>query len=379
MQVYLTLLAAAVISLATALVGGWQTFQQHQALRNYVQTSGQVIEVGQAPVQLGRGRFRPPIRYRYHVNGQPFESDRLTPLSYFGDQRWATETLASFALYETTPVYYDPAAPSRAYVIRRAAFWPYLLLLTSAGAWLAVLLPLARGGVLDRPPFALKCNENDWYHVRPNCKASSWVSRAGLAALMWYCYGAVMLGHYALVGASTGDLFRPTPMLVAGAYVLLGIAPIRFMFLAMRQSETIQTPELLTTLAEPTIDRPVIARVRIQTLSETPINEITAALVCLKRNGLHSEEWFSQTISLTHSIMLRPNEIFDQEVTFEIPPKKQRAGSKFNRWEYPRIDWRINVTVKTEAGPVFVTRFPIRLPVPESRDSKKSSDLRLAV
>jgi len=378
MQVHITILIAAMVIVAAAVAGGTKVLHQHQALWDYQQTQAEVIEQAAEPVWLGRDKYKPAIRYRYRTGGQHLESDRLTPLPYHGDEQWARRTLDQFGLHTTVPAYVNPDDPAQIYVVRRAAFWPYLLLMAPAVALLIVLRPLYAGGVFENPPFCAKCSETDWYHVWANRPAGGKAFNAGVAMLAWYGYGAALFVHYAMVGSTTPDWLRLLPVAVTMGYAAVGGVPAYHFVRAWNHSGRFAVPEVLITRAEPEVDKPIIARVHVPVLRETHVCEVTVALSCHRRHGVYSQELYSQTYSLARNVTLSQAHGVTKEVTFEVPPKKRRGSSAYNRWSYPRVDWRMTVAIKTQAGAVYRTEFPIHMRPPSAQARGEKPRLRLA-
>jgi hypothetical protein len=85
--------------------------------------------------------YSPEIRFRYLVNGAPFESEMLTPNAIsvgHASEGSAAEVLTPFPVGATVTAYVDPSLPDQGFLIRSAGAGPIVFLLVGL-----IVLPIA--------------------------------------------------------------------------------------------------------------------------------------------------------------------------------------------------------------------------------------------
>lgn len=126
---YLGLLLGGCLLLVWILVT--RIYPHWGANRYYQETSGAVLN--RRVVALGPGSFRPDVHVQYDVDGAEYRTWTFAATrTTFPERSLAESALERFQVHETYPVYYDPAEPSRAVLVRDLSGASWLLLLPPA-------------------------------------------------------------------------------------------------------------------------------------------------------------------------------------------------------------------------------------------------------
>jgi hypothetical protein len=154
----------------------------------------------------GGTMYRPSVVYRYDVGGRSYTSSEIFPLTAWASERRETAErfVRPFAVEQSVEAYYNPEEPSRAFLLKRYSFLPYLFILVSAP--LTVL-------------FAARCLRDrvQWLSAQSQqCKALT-------VAAVWHGVGIAACGHYFGVSVRPYEMF---PVVVAAIYEGLGLIPL---------------------------------------------------------------------------------------------------------------------------------------------------------
>lgn len=90
-------------------------------------TEGDVLEKSLDPIDYTAGGERiiyytPIVRYSYRVNGEQYESSRVTPQALrFNSRRMAESFLNAYSIGQPVTVIYNPDDPHAAYLAKSAA------------------------------------------------------------------------------------------------------------------------------------------------------------------------------------------------------------------------------------------------------------------
>ena len=111
------------------------------ASRHWVSTAGEVLSsrIEESSGYEGDTVFRPVIEYRYQVDGQHYEGDRLC----FGSE--SVSAVERYSPGSTVAVYYDPVRPGNA-VLEPGPRWDNLLLIVIGGVFTVFGLTSLFGG-----------------------------------------------------------------------------------------------------------------------------------------------------------------------------------------------------------------------------------------
>lgn len=82
-------------------------------------------------------------------------------------------------------------------------------------------------------------------------------------------------------------------------------------------------------------------------LRDTIVRELRVVLTCTRHDGLGSVHYFTASQILAEDRAVRSDERIHGEFTFDVPDKKRHPSTPYNRWDYPRTDWQIEVTLHT--------------------------------
>lgn len=101
-----------------AIVAGWGVVKLARRMTMYRSVPGKIIvrEVVASPGAQRRGGFMPYVKYSYAVDGTSYESDKIQ----FAIVSLSREESAARldAIPDDVTVWYDPDAPSTAYLVR---------------------------------------------------------------------------------------------------------------------------------------------------------------------------------------------------------------------------------------------------------------------
>lgn len=368
MQLMGSMLIVTVLTLASMGAGWLKVQDQHRQLSTYQPIQAMVAH---AEVRwLGRGKYTAAIEYRYRVNNQEYTTNRLAPLLPRGDKDWAEKVVKDHGEGSFVSAYVNPADPAKAYLLRQARYWPYGLVLLPLVLVGAYLKPLAAGGFFQRQPSATLTERGGWYRIEANSDAATRMWVAAAAALLWYGYGVFSFMLYRQTLRLVGGSPEPLAIVSAAVYGVLGLIPVWLAVRCLRHHSRFGRAEVLSTLAEPHADKPIIVRVQQPVTGRALVAQMTGSLVCDQRRGLHSQRLFSNSFTFAQNQQLHRNQVLADELTFEVPPKKQRPSSACNRWQYPRIDWQVELLIRLHRGPQYRTTFPIHVlpPAPSTGD-----------
>jgi hypothetical protein len=77
------------------------------------------------------------------------------------------------------------------------------------------------------------------------------------------------------------------------------------------------------------------------------VRELRVVLTCTRHDGLGSVRYFTSSQILAEDRAVRAGETLHGEFSFEVPDKKRHPSTPFSRFDYPRTDWQIEVTLHT--------------------------------
>lgn len=335
-----------------ALVGGVGIVAQHRAMASFSSTSGTVTRSALISDRI-RG-YRPRIEYTYIAGQRAYSGNMLTPLpgGLLASKATVQKWVERFRVDQAVTVYIDPLDPSRSYLVPMARFYPYgMVLLAVAGASLA-LLPLMAGGFFERGPRAQSAGRYSWYALAESRSPGMRAGAILLIAVAWLVVGGLAGIHYFLV---VGPPYQWVSMLLmvyyAGALALLILG-------ARRWRISVQFGEAVawSTLPEVHLDQPVAIKFEQKLPGKAVVREARVGLLCMEQAGLSSRRLFATTAEEQPRLDRR---LLYGEHHFEVPPKKRRRSTPFSRWNYPRIDWYVQLDATLESGHRCWRRFPV--------------------
>jgi hypothetical protein len=186
-----------IFGLILPALGATQAILQQYRLATYQPMPALIVRTGIREHYRKRGNdYEPLIRYRYRVNDRIYEFDRVWPSgSVSRSSAWAHGIVAQYAKGTTTTAWYSPADPSSAFLIRQPQSQPYFLCFSTAfiaimGLHLAALGLHGARRVAEPDP-----DERGWFRVREDGTLRGRVLINFLAALCWYGYAGLVIGH----------------------------------------------------------------------------------------------------------------------------------------------------------------------------------------
>jgi len=345
----IALLLAAGLLIGLGVYGGWQ---QQSILRTYLPVPASVDQNETRPSNFGG--YEPDVRFTYTVAGKSYESGQVAPLRVNGSSDWAHSVMRRIQA-EGSTAYYNPQDPGQAYLLPIGRFRPYGLILAGLALLGLGVLPIRSGGVFAHEPVAITGGPFDWYDLIPGGsyadRAMGWTA----AAVLWYLLGAVVIAHYYL---TTPPSYEFKSALAVGLYALAGLWPVIRALSAAGIASRLGAPKAQMTQKTVHLGEPVIVRIQQPFLRDTLVREVRVALTCYRRNGLGAVRYYASSQTAAEDRALSAGEVIRGEFTFEVTNKKRHPSTRFNRWDYPRTDWLIEVTTRTARSTVTVG-FPI--------------------
>ena len=347
--------------------------QQHMTLANAQQTSGKVIKP-----RLVSGLFgttKPNILFEYRVaitqyQGNKYQSRRLAPIPVICSEPWAKSIIREYKRGKDVKVYFQPTRLEEGFLLPLRQFYPYIFVLLGIAVLLIAQWPLRLGGFFEKPSEPISTGQFGWYRLTPNMITARRSIALAWTTLIWYISGIAIYLHF-FVGL--GPPFEGiTPWVVMVLFFAIGLLPGIMWIKSIKANTSFGEPALTTTEPQLNLSKPVIVRFEQPITAKVDLREMRVALTCYERTGFSSHKLFSTSAMTAEHKTLQPNHTVTGEFTFEVPEKKQKPGSIYNRWEYPRIDWCFDVTAKLIKGGNYRASFPIETELPPPGKKKKN-------
>jgi hypothetical protein len=340
---------------------------QHRMLTEYVPRVATVVEAQDSTA--GFGAHRPKITFRYTVRGLRYEAERLAPLPQRGSRQWAQNIINAYRPTSTVTAYVNPDNATEAFLLPAVSFFPYACLLGAVAVLFAGLIPLRAAGLFDPTPQPRGLAPRGWYRLSrttlPAERAVTWV----VIAVVWYVAGAVICGHYALLASWPYEPWG----LASVVYFAAGSWALWQLGRATKLAGCFGEPQVFCTLPVVSLDQPVIARLTLPISRDLDVRELRVSVVCQDRVGISSQRLFSSSHSIIENQRLCGGSVVFEDLKFEVPEKKRRSSSPFNRLAPARIEWFIELNVTLCRGGRFVVRFPLEASVPTRRAQGESA------
>jgi hypothetical protein len=360
------------IPLIFIAIGSWQVVEQRRKMTSYVEGKGEVVTPGpEVKVRTGTGKNRsttytPVVRYRYESRGSIYRSESVFPVSGSVSKSRAYEVVNQFPVGRAVKVYYDPADPGQAFLVRRWEFWPYLFVmfpmvhfaiglgLLAAGVW---------GGSDAKAMEPIQAREGG-FELRPRMsvgrKKSVWMLLAGV----WWGVGLLACGHYFMVAERP---YATEALIGSAVYFGLGtivmVLAVRYWLLARNTSD-----------ARVVVDRHPVrpgqgldVRVEQAFMRHLLIESAGVGLV-LERTQETSgggkkrvettkvwEEWANEVVKNEQATPGRPLTMKHRFVV----PGDQAGSSDAGEKGYPRYAWWVEVKVKIADAPDYAGKFGV--------------------
>lgn len=322
-------------------LGVYGAWRQQRMLGGYQPVPAAIATNGVRASKLGG--FEPQVRYSYNVRGKTYESDRAAPLRVNGSRDWA-DSVTRRIRAEGSTAYYNPRDPAEAFLLPIGRFRPYGLILAGLALLGVGLLPMRAGGVFAHEPVAITGGPFDWYDLTPGGSHADRALGWSAAALLWYLLGALVVGHYF---AMTPPAYELKSAVSSVLYAVAGGWPVYRAMSALGVASRLGAPKAHMTQRVAHLNKPIIVRVEQPFLRDTIVRELRVVLTCTRRDGLGSVRYYTASQMLAEDRAVRAGECVHGEFTFLVPDKKRHASTPFNRWDYPRTDWQIQVVART--------------------------------
>ncbi len=336
---YLILLVlAAGLLIGLGVHGAWR---QRQMLSTFQPVPASVTTNDVRASKLGG--FEPDVEFGYNVKGKTYQGERAAPLRVHGSRAWADSVMHRIRA-EGSTAYYNPYNPAEAYLLPIGRFRPYGLILAGLALLGAGLLPLRAGGVFAHEPVAITGGPFDWYDLTPGGSHADRALAWSASALSWYLLGGLAVGHYF---ATTPPVYELKSAVSAVLYAVAGLWPVVRALSALGVASRLGAPKARMTQKVAHLNKPIIVRVEQPFLRDTIVRELRVVLTCTRHDGLGSVRYFTASQTLAEDRAVRAGEMIHGEFTFDVPDKKRHPSTPFNRWDYPRTDWQLEVTLRT--------------------------------
>ena len=237
------LLAFAAVPVGLVLLAGHFVLEQDRRLDDFRQTTAivQSSTVEGRTGARGAGVYRPRVIYTFDVGKAHYTGSHVLPIDYSGRPQWAISTAGLFHAGQRCPVWYDPADPQQAYLIRSASFWPYggFLVALPLALLFSVTLTTTAINIWTERRSPAGADAEGWLTLRPSHEVRGGWGGTLLTTAIWYGAEVFVVVDYARHAHAA-----PPTLAVVGlvAYALLGIAPVAVMFVRQRTAGRLQTP-----------------------------------------------------------------------------------------------------------------------------------------
>jgi Protein of unknown function (DUF3592) len=95
----------------------------------WVPAPATVLSTDVAATKNGNGsNYRPIVTYQYTVNGVPYTSQRVSPLTESASRKWAQSVVARYPTGAAVTAWYDPKHPSNAIIDRHFSTMPLIII-----------------------------------------------------------------------------------------------------------------------------------------------------------------------------------------------------------------------------------------------------------
>jgi hypothetical protein len=339
------------------LTGAWLAFSQHRLVTSAQPVDAVVLESRDELVRTKKSTTRyAHVRYRYAFDGRDHESTQLYPSALYVDDP-TDDLLAQYPAGARVTAWVDPAAPSRAFLLRAHSFLPYAIVLL-AGPIFALAAGLVTGGLRHHRSGTPEVPDPErhgdgWYSVAPFRPYLALRNSALAAAIPISLISAAAFAHYAAV-VETFDPIAALLLLVIAALVarLLWGAWIRTW-----AGSRLHDAELLVKPATPAAGKRFAVRltqaaksgVTIRAFDVTLIGERTEITKRHGRSRSRTRVFVTSHARIGESRYLVPGESLSAEHVFDVPAGAIEDGHI--------VKWRVAVRTRIFGGD-YRTHFP---------------------
>jgi hypothetical protein len=348
-------------------VGGWNVWQQADKLSRYAPTEATVLgtDVKRDVSTDSDGdrsvSYTPMVDYRYEVDGETYQGGRVTPLDAgSSDRGWAEGVARRFNEVDTVTIYYDPASPGDAFLLRHVSFFPYIfvvfpMLFLVLGV--AAVAGLGTGSPKADQPQHLGGRR---YRVKPRASMQKKLIVALIGVGLWYGLGGGVLTHY-FVSAQEYSLFAK---IATGIYLALGLVTVYFLVRYVWLKRMLGDATLTLDTNDIRLGDTVAAEVSQPVRDGLTVKDVNLALVCTKhwkeqegdesnhrQRELHRDE--QSTASQNRDVTAGQQLNF--EASFSIPADKPASGAMGST----QYIWHFEVDTDVAGKPDYAVKFPI--------------------
>ncbi len=348
------------------VLGAVQAWNQHVKNTDWLPVPAiiQAKDIDTVRGSKGSVSYRPTVTFSYIVGSAPYRSSDLYPINESGSHPYAQDAIAPFQIGATVTAYRDPDQPSRAFLVRRTAFFPYLFTLIGAvvgGFFISAGISMFRSSIPGPAP-----GDRAPHRLTPEDPISRRINRRWLAATIMGT-GALGLAHYFSVAAPIEAL----AWWATGVYAALLLVPIAMVIHAWLVSRSVE--DAVVEIGQPTgvLGVPLGVRVTLPLRREIPAGTLDAALVLQQAlttgSGKSTKTTTTDLLSLSApsvdlSLIPRGGSATTDLVAI-IPTESQptTTESKAN----PRYNWRITVRTTVPGSPDYRAVFPLLVIPPQ--------------
>jgi hypothetical protein len=351
-------------------VGSYQAWGQWHRLRSFVPTEA-VVTATDIKTHISNDSdtgtsysYQPLVSRRYQVQGRAYTTSEVLPLAgYAGGGDWARQTINRYHPGERVTTYYDPANPSRGFLLPQLSYAPLIfiqfpMLFLLIGALVAAFF-LAPGQPGARAP---QPQSGGTFRLRTRRSIALRRNFAALGAAAWWMAGLLTSGGYFLCAPRP---YETLAIVCTAIYAGIGLIPLGFALYYTLVKMELDEPRVSTDHDKFVSGGQVTVLLEQRARSALTIDEAQLALICtaVSRTTSAGEtnytmaKYYEKRCTVFRGHRLMPGEPISAMQAFTIPadPPTSAPGSK----TYPRYDWAIEVHVQVRGRPGYRGKFPI--------------------
>ena len=349
--------------------------RQHHIVSTYQPVKARVLssEVKQWKDSHGVDQYAAAIRYKYEVNGQTYQSDRVTPVYISSSQEWADSLAATYKAGQACDAFYDPANPSQAVLLRRYFFSPYYYLLEGAFCLTVGCFAVLRLWFGKQPK--LTSADNGWYAIAPEIGQRQRLLTAKVCVIAWYVSVSVPAAHYFLCVPSPHNHVR-----IFEIFYALGLIPVFSFARYWRMNRNMDEARFLVDQPEGLLGRRLRFSVTQMARRQVELKQAAVHLQCLGFKNKSKSVVFETTLAAVKERVLHTGEELklSGEITLpaDQPPTGRAAAGKFER-----IGWKLLMRCEMRHAPGYSTeyRFEVKAPPAEIPEPAVKTTVRADV
>ncbi len=361
----------ALFGLVFVAIGGGMAFKQHRKIQHAQSTTATILstDIERHTSTDSDGHtsttYKPIVNYRYVVDGKTYECGDPLPLSIKSGHAWARRIVRQFKVGATVDAFYDSANPSKAFLLARYSFFPYIFILfPSIFIAVGIGVALAGGASTRRPPRPVARNDG-WFELAPRWRIAARRRAAAIGTVAWFGFGFSASGHYFAVAKPP---YETLALVLTGIYAGIGLIGVGMWLYYGRLGRNLRDATVY-------IDRDSLAAgdaltigARQEMLDSRLVQKVSMGLVCAATTKTSSGG--KTTISTSNCYERLDAVLENQRATAGetlnyagqvTVPDDQPASTEPGDKGYPRYRWSIRLDVDIDDCPDYRADFPVRV------------------